>query len=103
MVAAQQQAEDDNGVAALHALHRERYVEVGAEQMFGVFLLVYVRPSLAEFVRGVCAEVVRTGFGSENLGIKASQIKVTGVREGSVIVDYEITEDPSTGISLSEI
>lgn len=40
---------------------------------------------------------------AENLGIKASQIKVTGVREGSVIVDYEITEDPSTGISLSEI
>ena len=42
-----------------------------AEQMFGVFLLVYVRPRLAPHVRGVHAEVVKTGFGSESLGVKA--------------------------------
>ena len=42
-----------------------------SEQMFGVFLLVFVRPSLAGLVRGVCAEVVRTGFGSDSLGVKA--------------------------------
>jgi hypothetical protein len=38
-----------------------------------------------------------------SLGIKKSQVAVTGVKEGSVIVDYEITEDAETGISLSEI
>ena len=38
-----------------------------------------------------------------SLGIKKSQVEVTGVKEGSVIVDYEITEDAETGISLSEI
>eukprot|EP00900_Chrysochromulina_parva_P000433 jgi/Chrpa1/10390/Chrysochromulina_OHIO_Genome00020297-RA len=58
-------------LAVLQDLHGERYVEVGAEQMFGVFLLVYVRPRLAAFVRGVHAEVVKLGFGSDSLGIKA--------------------------------
>jgi hypothetical protein len=38
-----------------------------------------------------------------SLGLKKSQVEVTGVREGSVIVDYEITEDAETGMSLSEI
>ena len=57
--------------ACLESLHGERYAEVGVEQMFGVFLLVFVRPLLAAHVGGVCAEVVRTGFGSDNLGIKA--------------------------------
>lgn len=48
-------------------------------------------------------EAAFVGNVAENLGIKESQIKVTGVREGSVIVDYEITEDPSSGMSLAEI
>jgi hypothetical protein len=48
-------------------------------------------------------EAAFVGNIAENLGIKESQIKVTGVREGSVIVDYEITEDPSSGVSLAEI
>jgi hypothetical protein len=39
----------------------------------------------------------------ENLGISESQIKVTALREGSVIVEYEIIEDPTTGVSLAEI
>ena len=39
--------------------------------MVGVLLLVFVRPRLAEHVLGVHAEVVKTGFGSESLGVKA--------------------------------
>ena len=58
-------------VQCLQRLHGERYVEVGVEQMFGVFLLVFVHPALAGYVKGVCAEVVRTGFGSDSLGVKA--------------------------------
>ena len=48
-----------------------RYIEVVVEQMVGVLLLVFVRPRLAEHVGGVHAEVVKTGFGSESLGVKA--------------------------------
>ena len=48
-------------------------------------------------------EVAFVGNMAKNLGIKQTQITVTGVRAGSVIVDYEITEDPSSGFSLAEI
>ena len=34
--------------SCLERIHGEKYIEVGVEQMFGVFLLVYVRPSLAD-------------------------------------------------------
>ena len=37
------------------------------------------------------------------LGIDDIQIRVTSVREGSVIIDYEIIEDESNGMSLAEI
>lgn len=37
------------------------------------------------------------------LGIEDTQIRVTGVRQGSVIIDYEIIEDSSTGLSLADI
>ena len=67
----------------LERIHGEKYIEVGVEQMFGVFLLVYVRPSLAGYVRGVYAENVKCGFGSEALGVKAGN-------KGGVAVRLEI-------------
>ena len=40
---------------------------------------------------------------AKNLGLLSKQIMVTAVRAGSVIVDYEITEDPSSGMNLADI
>ena len=46
--------------ATLQRLHGGKYVAVRVEQMFGVLLLVYVRPSLAPHVKGVYADCVKT-------------------------------------------
>ena len=66
--------------ACLQSMHGEKYVEVGVEQMFGVFLLVYVRAAIAGLVRGVCHVEVRTGFGSDSLGVKAGNKGGVAVR-----------------------
>ena len=66
--------------ACLQSMHGEKYVEVGVEQMFGVFLLVYVRAAIAGLVGGVCHVEVRTGFGSDSLGVKAGNKGGVAVR-----------------------
>jgi phosphatidylinositol-bisphosphatase len=58
-------------------------VEVGVEQCVGVLLLVLVRPSLADGVTGVTGEVVKCGFGSDAIGVKAGN-------KGGVAVRLEI-------------
>lgn len=40
---------------------------------------------------------------SNSLGIDKSMIEVTGVREGSVIVDYNLKVDKNSKISLNEL
>ena len=40
---------------------------------------------------------------AKSLGIEDAQMRITDVREGSVIVDYEIIEDKSNGKKLAEI
>jgi|TARA_B110001450_G_C17590536_1_gene468773 hypothetical protein len=40
---------------------------------------------------------------AKSLGIEEAQMRITDVREGSVIVDYEIIEDKSNGKKLAEI
>ena len=64
----------------LRDIHGEGYVPVCVEQMFGIFLLVYVRPWLAAHVRGVVADSCRCGFGSDALGVKAGNKGGVSVR-----------------------
>ena len=64
----------------LSAIHGESYVPVCVEQMFGLLLLVYVRPWLAEHVRGVVARSCACGFGSDSLGVKAGNKGGVSVR-----------------------
>jgi hypothetical protein len=40
---------------------------------------------------------------SDSLGIDKSMIEVTGVREGSVIVDYNLKVDKNSKITISEL
>lgn len=40
---------------------------------------------------------------SKNLWINSSQVEVTGLKSGSVIIDYKIKEDENNILSLSQI
>lgn len=40
---------------------------------------------------------------AESLGISMSQVQVTGLKEGSVIVDYNLIVDKNSNIGVDEL